>query len=211
MIDRYEPFPLAVLAPDKCCLLRVPPVLYLEFGQDGPDSTRLFDAIALEIGLDGITYIIDAADSSIKVFGNAGHLMQRFPAGAEPYRIQLYENRLYILDKADNTIREHELNGAPTGRVLDSGTQGEITAFGVQDGIFAVADRGGKRLVLLSMAGEVYETWDDYCYRDIAFTFGEIANFHFYRWGNFEYHPWGNFIVVDRERNFLIDFTGEEN
>lgn len=101
------------------------------------------------------------------------------------------------MDKSDESIKEFYLDGRSTGRALSSSNIANITSFGISNGLFIVADQGGKRLTAISLSGNIYEVKIDYCFEDAAYEFGEIINIIC--------EPSG-FNIVDYENSYIIYF-----
>ncbi len=192
---------LAALTPDRLCIVRNYSDVVLEIGNIGPDSTRLHFAICAELDSADNFYIVDSGDSTVKVFGPYGDFIRRFKGGIDPYQLKTYEDRsLFILDRADDGIREYTLSGDPTGRMLKSNNLSEITAFDIFNGVFMVADMDGQRLTAISLGGDIIESKLNYCYNGFSFDFEKIVNISSDRW---------IMQITDMGKALLIDFRNK--
>ncbi len=188
---------VVIITPTKCVVFHIYHNIVSEFGNTGPDSSRLINAIYAATDTFGNVYVLDSGDNSVKVYDLNGQFKSRFMAGTGPSSIVCWGDKLYVLDKSNDSIKEFYLDGRATGRVLSTSYLANITAFGICNGLFIVADQNGKRLTAISLSGNIYEVKTDYCFRDILFEFGEIININC--------EPSG-FSVVDYDNNFIVNF-----
>jgi hypothetical protein len=193
----HSHFEATVVTSDKCCILRDFKTAIFEFGDSGPDSTRLINAVSAAMDENGDLYVVDSGDAYVKVFDAYGRFVGRFAAGPDPAAIKI-KGYIYILNKADETIRQFDTDGRPTGVFLSSPLLSGITAFDLCGGFFVVADQGGARINIVTANGELFETKIDYCLQGANFKVGKIVNIE---------AGVGGFTAIDMDKNLIIHFS----
>jgi hypothetical protein len=185
----------AIITPHKIAKITSSGKIIIEFGNSGADSTKLLNAIYGYIDSANSIYIIDSGDSYIKEYDRNGQFIMRFMEGTAPYRLSIYGDKIYVLDRVENRIQEYNSGGILTGRALSSDYLDEIVTFDLYDGIFWVADRGGTRISGLSLDGEVLESKSNLCFHDFLLDFGRVINISRFSRG---------FWITDYETNRLL-------
>jgi hypothetical protein len=171
-----------------------------QFGDSGPDSTRLHRVIHASLGEDKI-YVIDAADSTIKIFDYYGQHVQTTRACSDPQRIKCYDEHVWLLDRSDESIREYNSQLQPSGRFLSNDLFNDIVDFDIASGLLVVADHGGTRVVVVTLDGEIIDDKSTYCCKYIDFELGRVIDIRSTYFG---------FNLVDIENSFLIYFGDSE-
>lgn len=185
-----------VLSPDRCLVLDWDDNIIREFGDFGPDSTLLINALDVAISYERQIYIIDGGDNSIKIYDSYGNYISKWSCIGIPNRLKILDNYFFVLDKLEDSVRQLDIDGNYIKTITEGLQFYNIVAFiPPYENEFWIADLGGKRLTLISEGTRLVEFDGNFCYMDAIFDFGLIYSFG------------GGASVVDIEKNLLIDFA----
>jgi hypothetical protein len=187
-------FEALVVTPTKACVMRDFNTIVQEYANSGPDSTRLVRAVDACL-FDDELFVLDAGDSTVKVFDELGRFVDRFSTGFDPRILRVRADYIYVLNRAGDTIRQFDQSGQPTG--YSFGFLSGITSFDICGGLFIVADRDGARLNVVTFQGQISENKTDYCIKGTNFQIGKIINITADEPG---------FYAVDIEKDYVITF-----
>lgn len=194
----YDKF-IVVITPAKCCKMDDFDNVTLEFGQNGPDSERLINAIYGDVNHLRQIFIVDSGDNSIKVYDHNGNFIARWTDIGNPYRVKIFNGYALILDNVNNCIKRYDLEGNYLDTPLDGPGFDNITAFlPIDDNEFWVADMGGERLMLISNRTASHEIHSEYCFWDVTFYIYKIIALDYE----------SALRAVDREGNYILEFGG---
>ena len=187
-----------VLSPQTCYKMAWFDDILLEFGNVGPDSILLVNAVSVDVNHLQQIYILDYGDNSIKIFDKFGNFLSKWTNIGIPEFLKIYNQKVWILDELDGSIRIYDFNGVYQDSIENRGQWSEITAFKPNDdNSIWISDLNGHRISLYSSGEIIYEFQRDFCYMDAIFEFGRIVSLE----GSF------GVTAIDIENNLVIDFT----
>ncbi len=173
----------------------------IEFGNIGPDSTCLNDAVSIDVDIMGNVYIGDQGTSDIKIFDFDGNFVNRWTGFESPRDLRAFEDNIYILDGAYNSISSYDSDGNFIKSIVSPNLFNDVTCFVIQSReSLWISYNGGRFLARLNYNNEILEYKTDYCYFDVTFEFKKIVDISCYWYFTID----GGLYVVDRDANYII-------
>ncbi len=193
----YDGFVVA-LSPVACYKLLWYDDLEFRFGDTGPDSVRLIDAIDLDIDHLQKIYIIDRGDYSIKIFNKEGAFISKISNIGIPKRFKIYDEMIWLLDGADNSIKQYSMDGLYLGQVISGDYFEDIVAFKPYYSSIWLSDMGGSRIIYKNIHGNIVaEFQGHFCFKDAIFNIDKIVDLA------------DGVSVVDMENDQIVIFVHE--
>lgn len=188
-----------VITPNKCCKLDTNFQMILEFGNGGPADENLVNAVSVAIDLQGISYITDVGDGSVKIYDAEGRFRGKWANLGRPVHVELFDDVVFILDTMAGCIGKYDMNGNHLGNIPGLADLHDFVSFGFthDDGIWVI-DQNGTRIVEVTISGQLKETKTGYYYQNTNYDFEAVICI--------EGQP-GVFIVADRNANRLLSFS----
>jgi hypothetical protein len=193
----YDGFVVA-LSPTACYKLLWFDDLEFRFGDTGPDSERLIDAVDLDIDHYQQIYIVDRGDNSIKIFNKEGVFLSRLSNIGSPKRFKIYYEMLWLLDDTDNSIKQYSMDGSYLGLVISGDYFEDIVAFKPYSSSIWLSDMGGSRIIYKYIHGDIEaEFQGHFCFNDAIININKIVDLT------------DGISAVDMENNQIVTFLHE--